>query len=72
VGTTGGQSQEQWEGLAVEEGGQRIMGHQVAVEGTLGEAVVLAGTRPEGAGARTVVVRVVLVQLEGIAIMLGL
>ena len=48
-------------GFGVGEGGQRIMEHQVAVEGTLAEAVVPMRTKPEGEGARIVVVRVVLV-----------
>ena len=59
--TMGDQSQEQWEGLVVGEAGQRIMEHQVAVEGTLGEAAVPMKAKPEGEGVHIVLVRVVLV-----------
>ena len=47
----------------VGEGGQKIMEHQVEVEGNPGEAAVPTKAKPEGEGVRIVVVRVVLVSL---------
>lgn len=62
--TTEDQHQEQLEGLVVGEGDQKIMVHQVEVEGTLGEAAVYLGIKPEEEEAPTAVARIVPVRLE--------
>ena len=47
--------------MVVEEEVQKIMVHQVEVEGTLGEVAVSIHTKPEVEGVLIAVVRVVLV-----------
>ena len=52
---TGALHQEQLVDLVVGVVVQKIMGHQVEVVGTLGEAVVLISTKPEAEEARIAV-----------------
>ena len=61
MGITEDHPQVQWEDLVAGEGVQKTMVHQVEVGDTLEEVVVSEKIKPEGEGARTAVVIVVLV-----------